>query len=263
MLVPEVARVLEPLPDERGVGESKRGRVYEAVHVFLRGLAARGPVLLVLDDLHNAGTPTVELVHYLARRAADARLLLLVTVRAEDGAGTLEALDGVATRLDLEPLPPEAVGQLAAAAGMDERAAEIFHETRGHTLSVVETLRGLVAGETDMPAPLRQAVLARVRRTGEQTERLLRAASVLDSSFEPRVLADMLDLTPHEAAFCCERALAARLLVVTGREYEFSNDVIRKALHATTPAPTRRVHRLRLSDLVDHRTERTLAHAPR
>ena len=38
----------------------------------LRGLAADRPTLLLLDDLHNAGLATVELLHYLARHAAPA-----------------------------------------------------------------------------------------------------------------------------------------------------------------------------------------------
>ncbi|MFD0472359.1 hypothetical protein ACFQ0B_31710 [Nonomuraea thailandensis] len=37
---------------------------------FLRALASREPVLLVLEDLHAAGAATVELVHYLARRVS-------------------------------------------------------------------------------------------------------------------------------------------------------------------------------------------------
>ena len=254
-VIPEAARVFAPPPAERGAGESKRSRVYEAVYVFLRSLAADRPVLLVLDDLHNAGSPTIELVHYLARRVSGARLLLIVTVRTEEGKAALEALDGVATRLDLGPLAPEAVAELAAAAGQDDRAAGVFRETRGHTLSVVETLRALAAGETGMPERLRLSVLDRVRRTGEQTERLLRAASVLGSAFDPVVLAELLDLTPHEAAFSCERALTARLLVVAGREYEFANTIIRRALYVTTPAPTRRIHQERAADLLGHRTK--------
>jgi DNA-binding SARP family transcriptional activator len=253
-LVPEAARVLAPPPAERG-RETSRSRIYEAVYVFLRGLAAKRPVLLILDDLHNAGSPTIELVHYLAHRAAGARLLLIGTVRTEEGDAALDALAGVATRLDLGPLTPEAVARLAAAAGQDDRAAYIYRETRGHTLSVVEMLRALAAGETGLPESLRRSVLDRVRRTGERTERLLRAAAVLGSAFDPLVLAELLGLTPAEAAFACERALAARLLVVTGREYEFASTIIRRALHATTPAPTRRIHEERAADLLGRRAK--------
>lgn len=261
-LVPDVARVLGSSPDEHDPAELGRSRVYQAMTAFLRGLAAQVPVLLVLDDLHHAGEPTVELVHYLARRAAPARLLCLTTVRPEASEGIVQSLDGVAQRLDLGALPMAAVTKLAAASGKDELAAEVFQLTRGHTLSVVETLRCRVVGDCGVPEALRLAVQRRVRRVGEQTDRVLRAAVVLGSVFDPMVLAAMVDLTPNEVAYHCERALVARLLVVSGRGYAFANDLIRQALHATTPEPTRRIHERRASELQFSRDEPLPGHTP-
>ena len=71
---------------------TERRRAFEAVAAVLRGLAAERPTLLLLDDLHNAGLATVELLHYLARRAGGARLLVSATVRAEEGADLLDTL---------------------------------------------------------------------------------------------------------------------------------------------------------------------------
>ena len=50
---------------------------------FLNRLAARNPVLVVVDDLQYSGQSTIEFVHYLGRHLAGARLLVVVTVRAE------------------------------------------------------------------------------------------------------------------------------------------------------------------------------------
>jgi DNA-binding SARP family transcriptional activator len=254
-LVPGVARVLGSSPDKRDPAEFGRSRVYQAVTAFLRGLAARVPVLLVLDDLHNAGEPTVELVHYLARRAAPERLLCLATIRAEASEEVLQLLDGVARRLDLGLLPHAAVAQLATANGKVELAGEIFRRTRGHTLSVVETLRGQPTDESGVPESLRLAVLRRVRQVGDQIEWLLRAAAVLGSAFDPVMLAGLVDLTPNEVAYHCEQALAAHLLVVSGRRYDFANELIRQALQVTTPEPTRRIHQRRASKLLGDQGE--------
>src|SRR5208282_3430823 len=49
-------------------------------------------------------------------------------------------------------------------------------------------------------------------------------------------------LTPAAALELCEAALEARLLAVSGRDYEFANDLIREALYASTPEPTRLAH---------------------
>ena len=70
-------------------------------------------------------------------------------------------------------------------------------------------------------------------------ETLLRAAAVLGATVDPLTLGGMLDLVPATALELCEAALEARLLVVSGRDYEFANDLIREVLYASTPEPTR------------------------
>src|SRR5205814_9423631 len=132
---------------------------------FFRELAARGPVLLFLDDLHHAGSSTLELLHFLARRAAGARLLVVATLRTEEGAEALGHLQDVAVRMDLGPLPDAAVSELARRAGAGQMAGRIMARTRGHPLFVVEILRTLAerpdAPEAGVPQTLLTAVLAR------------------------------------------------------------------------------------------------------
>ena len=111
--------------------------------------------------------------------SAGARLLVVATVRAENDAEVGAALAPVARRVEVGPLGPHAVGQLARAAGQAELADRILERTRGHTLFVVEVLRALTSGEPGVPESLRTAVQARVRRAGPPVEALLRAAAVL------------------------------------------------------------------------------------
>jgi DNA-binding SARP family transcriptional activator/tetratricopeptide (TPR) repeat protein len=261
-LVPDVAAVLGiGLPAERGSAEIERRRAFEAVTAFVRALADRGPVLLSLDDLQNAGLACVELVHFLIRQARTSRLLVVATVRAEEGAHVIDQLAGVADRLDLGPLPAQAVERLAAAAGQAGMADVILRQTRGHALFVVETLRALASGNSAIPSSLEAAVLARVRRAGKPVEELVRAASVLGASFDPAVVADLMQHAPQDVIARCEDALAARLLVVAGRDYEFANDLVREVLCATTPAPTRLAYHRRAADLLTQRPEAMAAHA--
>jgi DNA-binding SARP family transcriptional activator len=103
-LVPEVAELLGPLPAARqDTADIERRRGFEAVTAFIRALADRGPVLLSLDDLQNAGRATVELLHYLARHAPRSQLLVIATVRAEEGAEVADSLGAVSVRMDLGP----------------------------------------------------------------------------------------------------------------------------------------------------------------
>ena len=76
------------------------------------------------------------------------------------------ALASVATRVEVGPLGPAAVGQLAREAGQGALAEPILQRTRGHTLFVVEVLRALADGDTGIPESLRSAVQARVRQAG-------------------------------------------------------------------------------------------------
>jgi hypothetical protein len=44
------------------------------------------------------------------------------------------------------------------------------------------------------------------------------------------VLAELLDLAPAAVLDLCEQALQARLLIVSGCDYEFANDLIREVI---------------------------------
>ncbi len=260
-LLPRLDGVLGTPDTDHGTPEFELRRSFDTVVHVLRGLAAERPLLLVLDDLHNAGLATVELLHYLARRAGAERLLVLACVREEEGQQALAALAGVATRLDLGPLPPDAVARLAEVAGQREFAATILKRTRGHALFVVETLRALAAGDHGAPDSLQQVVLARLGRAGPATEELLRAGAVLGATVDPAMAGAMVGLPPYLAAQRCAVAASARLLVVAGRSYEFANDLVQEILYDTTPEPLRVAHHRRAAELLAGTPELVAAHA--
>ncbi|MCX6464188.1 MAG: AAA family ATPase, partial [Pseudonocardiales bacterium] len=260
-LLPELAAVLGAPGPDRGTAELERRRTADAVRGLLRALAATRPVLLLLDDLHNAGIATVELLHYLAARPGGDRLLVLATVRAEEGAAAVAALADVATTVPVGPLAPDAVALLAARAGVPRHAEDVLRRTRGHTLFVVESLRGLAAGAPGVPGSLQAAVLARVHRLGPGVERVLRAAAVLGASVAPESVAALLGAPVPEVLGPLDDAAAARLLGPAGTDYEFANDLVHEVLYATTPAPVRRSHHLRAADLLAARPEARAGHA--
>ena len=260
-LVPEAAAVLGSMPAERVPVDMQRRRTFHGVLGFLRGLAARNPVLLVLDDLQYAGQSTIELVHYLGRNAGGSRLLVVATVRAENDAKTSAALAAVASRVEVGPLAAAAVEQLAGQAGQAGLADRILRQTRGHTLFVVEVLRALAEGDSGLPESLRSAVQARVRRLGPEAEHLLRVAAVLGAAVDPATVAGLADVPPAAALRHCELALRAGLLVEAGRDFEFANDLIREALYATTPEPARLAYHQRAADRLTSQPESLARHA--
>jgi len=260
-LLPEVAALLGPPPPWRGSPDMERRLSFQAAAAFLAGLAERNPVLLLVDDLQYAGQSTTEFVHYLGRQMSGSQLLVVTTVRAEYDGQIGAMLAPVATRVEVGPLGPAAIGQLAREAGQGALADSILQRTGGHTFFVVEVLRALARGDAGIPESLRGAVQARVRQTGPATETLLRAASVLGAAIDPLTLGELLKLTPATAIERCENALAARLLVVSGRDYEFANDLIREVMYATTPEPTRLAYHRRAADLLTGQPEALARHA--
>ncbi|MCD2195169.1 AAA family ATPase [Actinomycetospora endophytica] len=258
-LFPDLADALGVDDPEASVPDARRS--FEAIGGLLRALTVDRSMLLVLDDLHNAGTATVELLHHLALRSGSARLLVVATVRIEEGSDSLVTLERAASRLDLGRLSPADVAVLADRAGQTDRGAAIERRTRGNPFFVVEVLRALASGDHDVPESLQAAVVARVRRLGDTVEELLRAGSVLGATVDPTVVGRLLGLDPVEAARRCEQAAAARLLVPTDRAYEFANDLIHEVLYATTPTPTRRLHHRRAADLLTATPEAVGVHA--
>src|ERR671914_243935 len=75
--VGELARVL-PAAGARPPGgvQDQRFHAYRAVRALLQGLALRGPVLLVLDDVHWADDASLELIAHLLRRPPAGAVLI-------------------------------------------------------------------------------------------------------------------------------------------------------------------------------------------
>jgi DNA-binding SARP family transcriptional activator/tetratricopeptide (TPR) repeat protein len=264
-LIPEIGRILRPISYQRATPEIERRRAFEGVASFLRSLSSRQPVVLFLDDLQNAGSSTLEALHFLLRRAAGARLLVLATLRLGEGDDALAQIQDVARPMEIGPLSGTAVESLARRMGAPELAGEILRLTRGHPLFAVEVLRSLGEGtghqEAMLPDSIVEAVQIRARRTGEAVEEMLRVAAVLGSSFDLATVADMLEVPVEEAARRAQHARRARLVVESGPAFEFANDLIKEILYRTTPLPVRVPRHRRAAALLAENPEAVAGHA--
>jgi DNA-binding SARP family transcriptional activator len=264
-LIPEVGRILRPLAYQRATPEIERRRAFEGVSAFIRSLSERQPVVLFLDDLHNAGSSTLESLHFLMRRATGARVLVLATVRLDEGEDALAQLHDAARRMEIGPLPSTAVESLARRMGAPDMVEQIQRLTRGHPLFVVEVLRAIGEGrgheQALLPDSIVEAVQIRAGRTGEAVEEMLRVAAVLGSSFDLPTVADMMEVPVEEVARLAGRARRARLLVEAGPTFEFANDMIREILYRTTPLPVRIPRHRRAAALLAPNAEAAAVHA--
>ncbi|MFL5841086.1 MAG: ATP-binding protein [Thermoleophilaceae bacterium] len=230
---------------------------------LLRELAAPAPTLLVIEDLHWADEATLDVLGLLARRIGSVPALVLATYRDDelDRRGPLRILLGeLATAQDvrrmlLAPLSLEAVATLAAPHRIDADA--LYRTTDGNPFFVTEVLAG---GHDQIPATVRDAVLARTARLSPGARNLLDAAAVL---LPPVEVAILNELAPH-ADGGLDECLRAGMLVATAGGVTFRHELSRlaveeslspdvkvalhsKALAALAGRPSRRAETARLA----------------
>jgi len=84
-ILPELRVRYSDLPAPTQDELAAKGRLFEAVARLVDALAQRGPLVLLLDDLHWVDGASLDLVRYLGRhwKGHGSRVLLLSTVRSE------------------------------------------------------------------------------------------------------------------------------------------------------------------------------------
>src|SRR5918995_1354245 len=177
---PALAAAVEP-----GAG---RDAVFGAVHQEL----ARGPAVMLVEDVHWGDDATLDVLRYLAWRIPDLPGVLVLTYR-EDELGGQHPLHRVLAalphqevrRLHLRPLSAGAVEQLA---GGHADAAAVLAATAGNPFFVTEVLAN---PGVEVPATVRDAVLARLAGLSEPTRRALELLATVPGQVE-RWLAEEL-----------------------------------------------------------------------
>lgn len=236
-------------------------------------------VVLVLEDLHWSDLATLDLLLYLGRRRAAARLLVIGLYRPEEVPPGGRGIDGLVGELGAQkvgrPLllqgfdegevaaylgarlgaPPELPGLAAAVhqrtAGNPLFVAAIAEELARTAADVEQEPRPLATLARSVPDSLRHLLEHRLRRLDEEAQRVLEAASAIGEIFPAAAVAAALSREAAAVEELCERlALQWRLVegagVVTWPDgtvsgvYRFRHAVYRTMLYEQTP-PARRV----------------------
>ncbi|MFF3248929.1 AAA family ATPase [Streptomyces sp. NPDC002870] len=188
---------------------------------FLIHLAARGPLVIVVDDAHWCDAPSLRWISYITRRIEGLPVLLVLTERTGEDHPTGAQLTEIATQPDCRVIPlspltgPEVAVFVRAATDGDAddpfcRACEQASE--GNPLLLVELLRTLVdngvppyaehieAVEEFRGHVLARTVLHRVGRQSRETVELARALAILGDDTPTRVAAALSGLGASEVA---------------------------------------------------------------
>jgi DNA-binding SARP family transcriptional activator len=275
-VVPEVQAVVDEVqPAPASDPAVARFRLYEALARFLARLAARQPLILLLDDLHEADAPSVDLLGFLAAQWRDAPLLVAGFYREEEIHGrhplaaglTTLGYEPVVTRLRLRGLGPAAVGRLLAEALGSEPAealvSALHARTEGNPFFLRELVRllgsrGELSGvvSSQIPEGVRAVIGRRLARLPEATTNLLRTAAVIGREFDLGVLERAERLDPELVLRLVEPAVVTGLVTedpdVPGR-CRFAHALVRETLYDEL-APLRRARlRGRLGEVLEER----------
>ncbi|MEA2368825.1 MAG: hypothetical protein QOH38_1543 [Thermoleophilaceae bacterium] len=245
-LVPEVRGRIPDYPEPRQTDpETERYMLFGAVTSLLEVATERLPLVLILDDVHWADTPSLSLLRHVATHDAPLRLLVLCTYRDSELASghPLAALladlhreEGV-SRIPLDGLEESNVVSLMEAAAGHEMtddgrrlAQAIVRETGGNPFYVAELLRhlletgALVQGadgrfridgaieDLGLPQSVREVIGRRVERLSEPSRRVLGVAAVIGRDFDVDLLARVTDTDEDALLDLIEEAVAASVV---------------------------------------------------
>ena len=233
-----------------------RHRLFDTVDSALSDLAARAPLLIVIDDFHWADHGTLLLTSFLLRSTRPGPILVVGTYRdTELGRHTpltaaLAELTRSSTpdRIDLRGLPLDDVARLARSMlGSDEIAPRVHARTSGNAFFVEEVLRELAeSGPQMVPESVRHAVGVRLSRMSDDANELIAAAAILGLEHDARALESTAGLAPEAAEAALDALLRARLLrpAGTAQRFEFTHALVREVVHDESNVLRRgRLHR--------------------
>ena len=248
----ELGRLLPTLDPARSPDFTRASgsRLYAALSSLVAGLAGRGPLLLVVEDLHWSDRATRDLLALLARRLPPSTLLLL-TVRTDEEQLPLPRflahLRIAARRIELSPFTRhEQALQLSGIVGVPPspaRLAHVYGRAEGNPF-FAEEIVALGDNHDDVPETVRGLLEARLVALPASTRRVVRAAAAAGRRIEHGVLARAVDLTGPALDDAVRPAVDASVLLVDGAEYRFRHALLHETVQSTLlPGERLRLHR--------------------
>ena len=204
--------------------------LYAALVRVLGRLAARGPLVVVIDDAHLAGLPLANWLSFARREG------MPVAVVAAVRSGEEPPMPATAF-VHLGLLGREAVAELVG----PSRADELYERSKGHPLFLTELAQQ--AGRAELPASLVESVSARCDELGPAGA-MLRAGAVIGPELDIELLAALLGRPAVDLLDDAERAVAKQLLAADDGAFRFRHELVREALAASaTPGRAALLHR--------------------
>jgi tetratricopeptide (TPR) repeat protein len=258
-LVPEIFQRLPAMdPPPALAPEAARFRLFDSITRFLKNASGHQPLFLVLDDLHWADEPSLQLLRFLARELEDSCVMVVGCYRDVELSRqhplseTLAHLarEAVYQRHLLRGLGRDDTARFieaAAGTGVSQHVLEaVYAHTEGNpffTTELVQLLsdRGELAEEAvggpqglRIPEGVREVIGQRLNRLSEECNHALTIGAVLGRQFGIDALARLSPgLSEERALELMEEALAARLIEEAAPNvgyYQFTHRLLQEVL---------------------------------
>jgi DNA-binding CsgD family transcriptional regulator/tetratricopeptide (TPR) repeat protein len=243
-------------------------RLTLAITQVMSDLAAESPVVVLLDDIHQADTSSWQALGYLARNLLARRIMIIACTRpAElDRLPTARQIllrleqDGVLTRVSVTPLGLEETQKLAEAM-LDHRAPValvdwLFDQSQGNPLFGIGLIRTLLDEGANLATPtlrrvptdMSDQVMTRVASLSRPIRSTLEVLAVIGRSSQFEELAAVIKRPASHLATDLDQLIRAHLLTETADSnepaYDIIHPLIRETIYQEIPAQRRRiVHR--------------------
>jgi predicted ATPase len=229
-------------------------RMKRELAALFADLSRTRPLVVFLDDLHWADISTIDLLNYLAGRAGDMRVLVLVTYRPSDMALAQNRFADVSSDLRargfFEDIPLEFLADVDVERYLalefpghhfpPDFAAFIHAQTEGSPLFMADLVRylrdlGSIA-ETDgkwaltrptkdlpkdLPESVRSMIARKIEQLDERDRKLLVAASVQGQEFDSATVSEATGVDAADVEDRLEVLERVHVFVKRGREEEF------------------------------------------
>lgn len=296
-LFPALGAADDAAPPEPGSDPDEfRTRLLWNFVEFLKGFAARSPILILLEDLQWADDSSVQLLHFIARQAVGHPIFVIATYTDTERGRiphiaqierSLVALRAGEVR-HLEPLTREQVTELVCrtfavdAQLVTEFAGFLYAWTRGNPFFLEEVLKSLVATgrirkvkdtwigweahDFELPESIREAVLERLAGLSSDAQSVAEVAAIIGSRASYSLLSAISGLEEGPLLAALEELCAAAVLRErtegTSVVYDFLQPLVRQTLYGEFSLQrTRVLHGAVAEAMEEHWGPRALDHA--
>ena len=249
-----LARPIFPaLADQDGAAGDDAFSVLHGLYWLVAGLTERRPLALAIDDAHWADLPSLRLLAYLANRAHELPLLIVIGLRPIEAGPRMRLLDEVAVNSITSNLYPGALGAdsvsqlLSGAFGIEPDpgfAAACLEATQGNPFFLRELVtsisaEGIAPVAAEAPRALQiapsvgRSVVRRLGHLSDDALAVARSIAVLGNAKDASVVAALSELEPAVMTTAADALVRAEILRPDG--LEFTHPIVRSAIYSELP----------------------------